>query len=983
MINDPRTFGVVLAEPQVQYGEIPFNPIYADVAAAPRLENQHLEEHVHARQPMGGPQPSPLLLEAERLLQGNGFVVFFRMFRITRFDSPGYEVLARILRLLGTVMPIWREKLLGTFSRLYLYEKLSIIASVLAYMETSPTTSYLAQLPLIDYTDGPDLPQLMPHFSTMTPDTLAMACNHLDTFIGSTLLDFFKIGNRAPVPEISTETAPDPVTEKRKAAKALPKISEAKMRRIAIWENLEQVSEETLKSLGKKKSKPLVKTIHDLGEYLQPPVLRVSSGWGADVIPPILGGFPDSHSILLYLVEWGRHRGVSFIKSNSNERASRFLCDCHKERSAHNYAKSTGDTFISRRDCSFLLRGRLDDDGNWYIALDRNPDTQRHSHPPSAHPNVHYRKLPAETTLDMLLSEERDLQVTSSEDASHDEESGQSVKKTKKQQPAKEIVVHWNKFYSGGDEADSLIRMLNEARHYRCVYRIHAQDDKDLLKVDYSLGPKPPLKDLFFAHIGALNLAKTYPEVMVVDAAYNTNRYFMKMVNLIGIDSCNKTFPIASAWIRHEDTETLQWVFRQARQLYDDYSIPYPKVVLMDPAFQIINSSKAVFPDATVLLCIWHVNKTVSLKARRIIKNPGIEAEFKRLWDALLASPSESEFSVRYGRIKHSFARFPALIKYLRHQWEKTPKDGGRPLFTMFVRCWSQGTTLYFNMASSRVEYMHAFHKKRLSDQTKGLFSATINILASQVGVLSDTIFTHANGMFRLSKILTHPLLGGFFDGVLQVICHDGLTKVEEQRQLMIAEPDSVCTNSFSTDSGLPCSHKLAEIMASGRRLRFDDFHPRWRYLHVAVQREDLMHLRLQAPRGAYYEDWTSVKFGKDAMDHQHVEVCPSGTDVLLVDQPLILPAPRTPTMQAGTAGLKSPDKRAYNLKKRPLTDIQLARHEMELKQWRLLNEKYIPTTSKVVFSTDPSQEVSGAGGSEWETDCWAGDDWVQSELGL
>ena len=60
-----------------------------------------------------------------------------------------------------------------------------------------------------------------------------------------------------------------------------------------------------------------------------------------------------------------------------------------------------------------------------------------------------------------------------------------------------------------------------------------------------------------------------------------------------------------------------------------------------------MNAALALFPTATTLLCLWHVNKAVL--ARCMLAFPAVVGwqEFYSYWHSIIGSPIEEEYFVR------------------------------------------------------------------------------------------------------------------------------------------------------------------------------------------------------------------------------------------------------------------------------------------------------------------------------------------------
>ncbi len=64
---------------------------------------------------------------------------------------------------------------------------------------------------------------------------------------------------------------------------------------------------------------------------------------------------------------------------------------------------------------------------------------------------------------------------------------------------------------------------------------------------------------LFFAAHTSLSLFSRYPEVILLDCTYNTNRFHMPLLTLIGISGVDKSFYVAFASLKSDKEEDFSW----------------------------------------------------------------------------------------------------------------------------------------------------------------------------------------------------------------------------------------------------------------------------------------------------------------------------------------------------------------------------------------------------------------------------------------
>ncbi|XP_038683031.1 uncharacterized protein LOC119983416 [Tripterygium wilfordii] len=60
------------------------------------------------------------------------------------------------------------------------------------------------------------------------------------------------------------------------------------------------------------------------------------------------------------------------------------------------------------------------------------------------------------------------------------------------------------------------------------------------------------MRDLFFAHPTSVDLLRTFPEILIMDCTYKTNRYRLSLLEIVGITSTNLTFSVAFVYLEAE-----------------------------------------------------------------------------------------------------------------------------------------------------------------------------------------------------------------------------------------------------------------------------------------------------------------------------------------------------------------------------------------------------------------------------------------------
>ncbi|KAL1149138.1 hypothetical protein V6Z11_A10G172200 [Gossypium hirsutum] len=90
-------------------------------------------------------------------------------------------------------------------------------------------------------------------------------------------------------------------------------------------------------------------------------------------------------------------------------------------------------------------------------------------------------------------------------------------------------------------------------------------------------------------------------------------------MSIVGATSTNKTFSIAFAFIINEKEENYNWALSCLKLTLEECM--YPRVIVMDRELALMNACQQVFPDATRLLCRWHITENIKKHCRQSIKS--------------------------------------------------------------------------------------------------------------------------------------------------------------------------------------------------------------------------------------------------------------------------------------------------------------------------------------------------------------------------
>ena len=230
------------------------------------------------------------------------------------------------------------------------------------------------------------------------------------------------------------------------------------------------------------------------------------------------------------------------------------------------------------------------------------------------------------------------------------------------------------------------------------------------------------LSAIFFAHPDSVAYLQSNPDVLLLDCTYKTNKHDMPLLDMVGVDSCQRSFCIAFAFLSGESEEDYVWALEHLRSLYQR---DLPSVVLTDRCLAAMNAAAASFPSSRALLCLWHVNKAVLQHCQPIFaaKNGSEDAqaevqvweEFYAFWHSIVRSPDEETFEVRLAEFEAKYGEeYLDAVGYVKTYWLEPYKE-------MIVKAWVNAYLHFDNVATSRqVDYQLITLEQRLSSILQG-----------------------------------------------------------------------------------------------------------------------------------------------------------------------------------------------------------------------------------------------------------------------
>jgi hypothetical protein len=82
------------------------------------------------------------------------------------------------------------------------------------------------------------------------------------------------------------------------------------------------------------------------------------------------------------------------------------------------------------------------------------------------------------------------------------------------------------------------------------------------------LDPDNRLTAIFLAHPDSVAYLQCNPDVLILDCTYKTNKHGMPLLDMVGVDSSQRSFCIAFAFLSGKSEEDYSWALQHLRSLY-------------------------------------------------------------------------------------------------------------------------------------------------------------------------------------------------------------------------------------------------------------------------------------------------------------------------------------------------------------------------------------------------------------------------------
>lgn len=406
-----------------------------------------------------------------------------------------------------------------------------------------------------------------------------------------------------------------------------------------------------------------------------------------DVLPPE-GIYESRESLFTAINSWAKPRGYAFTTGKSSKTPNgrvKIVYACDRNRlPPSNSIERIRRTSSRKTGCKFSVLAKQSLDGStWILSYRPDKECTKHNHPPSEDPSAHpvHRRL-----------NERDATTISNLTTS-----GSAPRDIRTY-----LYNHSDTFATQRDIYNRIAATRRDLREGQSsIQALVNQLDNEGFWCRVRVDSDNRLTAIFFAHPDSIAYLQCNPDILLLDCTYKTNKHAMPLLDMVGVDSCQRSFCIAFAFLSGESEEDYSWALQHLKSLYQH---DLPSIILTDRWLAAMNAVATWFPLSKALLCLWHVNKAVLQYCRPAFALGGSQAvdqekawdEFYAFWHSIIASPTETIFEERLVQFERKYAeKYPEAVGYIKTYWLE-------PYRERIVKAWVDNHLHFGNIATSR-----------------------------------------------------------------------------------------------------------------------------------------------------------------------------------------------------------------------------------------------------------------------------------------
>lgn len=523
------------------------------------------------------------------------------------------------------------------------------------------------------------------------------------------------------------------------------------------------------------------------------------------------------------LIEWARNvaKGLKFSiviehsDNGGNNRKKKLVLGCerggvYKPSKKKLKFEATG---TRKCQCPFRLRGHFHATNDWHLTV----VSGKHNHPLDKVLDGH-----------LMVGRLKTNETALVEELTRNLVKPRNIMSTLRERDP-ENVMAFKQLYN----ARHRMKLKKRGKRSEMQHLFETLEQSKYIYKSRSVSDSTKIQDVFFANPTSVDLFNNFPDVLLMDSTYKTNRYNMPLFEMVGVTSTDKTFNVAFAFLSNEKEDNFRWAVQECQKLLQSKELG-PKVVVTDRDTALTNVVAEVFPNATALVCRFHVFKNVTSKCKIYCKVKAGENErhsdvVKTVTNAfhdLLESPTIEIYNERLVEFRELCKRWPRFLNYVQSTVLDTDKE-------KVVRAWTNNVLHFGNTTTNRAESSHGVLKRYLPDGNGDFVTcldAIGKMLINQYGAikvsfgLSLNVEEHRLGVERY---LYEQVIFKISRAALDFLYH------EAARVADCGTDKEKCGCVIRRCYGLPCACVIAKKMHLRRPIRLDEVHAHWKKLAI------------------------------------------------------------------------------------------------------------------------------------------------------
>ena len=158
------------------------------------------------------------------------------------------------------------------------------------------------------------------------------------------------------------------------------------------------------------------------------------------------------------------------------------------------------------------------------------------------------------------------------------------------------------------------------------------------------------------------------------------------------------------------------------------------------------------------------------------------------------------------------------------------------PIAEKYSNAWTKSITHFDNQTTSQIESGHAFIKSHLLGPNHS-FTSVIKMITNALEAQAHEISAH----YHQQKINSLRNIAKIFENCHGCITHYALRKAQKNLMAISSLVKSdTCHGFHQKRTGIPCKHRLAELVDLGALVEPEEFHPQW---HIQLRHFFLLNL--------------------------------------------------------------------------------------------------------------------------------------------